>query len=169
MRRLFINKGSDEAHEFLLFWPATTAEEGGDLNVLNVPTRRSIGLVADKHGTRGITDQVPPITTWALIKLPCLFHAGLIPVRCLGSVLRIGAGREPSSNCQVVRSQPSLAVLKSLECGYEHRHHHSHHTGPGLIGVLPTWGHSRSWGYGPSGIVGVIVVVLIILLVMGRL
>jgi hypothetical protein len=38
-----------------------------------------------------------------------------------------------------------------------------------LIGVLPTWGHSREWGYGPSGIVGVIVVILIILLLMGRL
>ena len=33
-----------------------------------------------------------------------------------------------------------------------------------LLGVLPTWGHSREWGYGPSGIVGVIVVILIILL-----
>ncbi len=29
-----------------------------------------------------------------------------------------------------------------------------------LIGALPTWGHSRSWGYGPSGIVGVLLVVL---------
>ncbi len=38
-----------------------------------------------------------------------------------------------------------------------------------LIGVLPTWGHSRSWGYGPSGVVGVIVVILIVLLVLGRL
>jgi Protein of unknown function (DUF3309) len=38
-----------------------------------------------------------------------------------------------------------------------------------LIGVLPTWGHSREWGYGPSGIVGVIVVILIVLLLMGRL
>ena len=38
-----------------------------------------------------------------------------------------------------------------------------------LLGVFPTWGHSRSWGYGPSGIVGLIVVVLIVLLVMGRL
>ena len=38
-----------------------------------------------------------------------------------------------------------------------------------LLGVIPTWGHSRSWGYGPSGIVGLIVVVLIVLLVMGRL
>ncbi len=38
-----------------------------------------------------------------------------------------------------------------------------------LLGVLPTWGHSRSWGYGPSGIVGVIVVILLILLLMGRL
>jgi hypothetical protein len=38
-----------------------------------------------------------------------------------------------------------------------------------LIGALPNWGYSRSWGYGPSGIVGVIVVVLLILLLMGRL
>jgi hypothetical protein len=38
-----------------------------------------------------------------------------------------------------------------------------------LLGVLPTWGHSREWGYGPSGIVGVIVVILLILLLMGRI
>jgi len=38
-----------------------------------------------------------------------------------------------------------------------------------LVGVIPTWPHSRGWGYGPSGIVGVIVVVLVILLLMGRL
>jgi uncharacterized membrane protein YdcZ (DUF606 family) len=38
-----------------------------------------------------------------------------------------------------------------------------------LIGALPTWGHSRSWGYMPSGVVGVVVVVLIILLFTGRL
>jgi hypothetical protein len=38
-----------------------------------------------------------------------------------------------------------------------------------LVGVFPTWGHSRSWGYGPSGIVGVIVVILIVLLLLGRL
>lgn len=38
-----------------------------------------------------------------------------------------------------------------------------------LIGALPTWPHSRSWGYGPSGIAGVIVVILIVLLLMGRI
>ena len=38
-----------------------------------------------------------------------------------------------------------------------------------LIGALPTWGHSRSWGYMPSGVVGVIVIVLIVLLLTGRL
>ena len=37
-----------------------------------------------------------------------------------------------------------------------------------LIGVVPTWGHSRGWGYGPSGIVGLILVVIIILALMGR-
>jgi hypothetical protein len=38
-----------------------------------------------------------------------------------------------------------------------------------LIGALPTWPHSRSWGYYPSGTVGVIVVILIILLVLVRI
>ncbi|MDI1260399.1 MAG: DUF3309 domain-containing protein [Aquabacterium sp.] len=38
-----------------------------------------------------------------------------------------------------------------------------------LIGAVPTWGHSRSWGYGPSGGLGLILVVLIVLMLMGRL
>jgi hypothetical protein len=38
-----------------------------------------------------------------------------------------------------------------------------------LIGALPNWGYSRGWGYGPSGVVGVIVVILIVLLLMGRI
>jgi hypothetical protein len=38
-----------------------------------------------------------------------------------------------------------------------------------LVGALPTWPHSRSWGYGPSGLLGVILVVLLILLLMGRI
>jgi hypothetical protein len=38
-----------------------------------------------------------------------------------------------------------------------------------LLGVVPTWPHSRGWGYGPSGIVGVILVVILILLLMGRI
>ena len=38
-----------------------------------------------------------------------------------------------------------------------------------LVGVLPVWPHASSWGYGPSGITGVILLVLIVLLVTGRL
>jgi len=38
-----------------------------------------------------------------------------------------------------------------------------------LVGVLPTWPHSRSWGYGPSGTVGTILVVLLILVLLGRI
>jgi hypothetical protein len=38
-----------------------------------------------------------------------------------------------------------------------------------LIGVIPSWPHSRSWGYGPSGILGLILVIVLILLLMGRL
>jgi hypothetical protein len=36
-----------------------------------------------------------------------------------------------------------------------------------LVGVLPTWPHSRSWGYVPSGTVGLILVVLLILVLVG--
>jgi len=38
-----------------------------------------------------------------------------------------------------------------------------------LVGALPTWPHSRSWGYGPSGLLGVVLVVLVILLLLGRI
>ncbi|GAB3472501.1 hypothetical protein GCM10027321_45660 [Massilia terrae] len=38
-----------------------------------------------------------------------------------------------------------------------------------LIGVLPTWSHSRNWGYGPVGVTGILVVILVVLLVTGRL
>jgi len=38
-----------------------------------------------------------------------------------------------------------------------------------LIGAIPIWPHSRGWGYGPSGGVGLLVVILVVLLVMGLL
>jgi len=38
-----------------------------------------------------------------------------------------------------------------------------------VVGALPTWPHSRNWGYAPSGLGGLIVVVLLILLLTGRL
>jgi hypothetical protein len=38
-----------------------------------------------------------------------------------------------------------------------------------LIGALPSWPYSSGWGYGPSGIAGVIVIIIIILLLTGRL
>jgi len=38
-----------------------------------------------------------------------------------------------------------------------------------LLAAIPAWPHSRSWGYGPSGVLGLILVVLLILAVMGRL
>jgi uncharacterized membrane protein len=38
-----------------------------------------------------------------------------------------------------------------------------------LLGVIPTWGHSRSWGYGPGGIVGVLLIILIVLLLLGKI
>lgn len=38
-----------------------------------------------------------------------------------------------------------------------------------LIGAFPTWSHSKNWGYGPSGGLGLIVIIIIVLLLMGRL
>jgi hypothetical protein len=37
-----------------------------------------------------------------------------------------------------------------------------------LVGALPAWPHSRSWGYYPSGGLGLVVLVLLVLLLMGR-
>jgi Protein of unknown function (DUF3309) len=38
-----------------------------------------------------------------------------------------------------------------------------------LLGAIPSWPHSREWGYGPSGVLGIILVIVVILLLMGRL
>ncbi len=38
-----------------------------------------------------------------------------------------------------------------------------------LIGAIPSWPHSRGWGYGPSGGIGLVLLILIVLLLMGRL
>lgn len=38
-----------------------------------------------------------------------------------------------------------------------------------LVGVLPTWPHARSWGYGPSGLIGAVLVVVLILFFLGKL
>ncbi|MGV0950475.1 MAG: DUF3309 family protein [Azonexus sp.] len=38
-----------------------------------------------------------------------------------------------------------------------------------LLGVIPAWPHSRGWGYGPSGGLGLVVVILLVLLLLGRI
>jgi hypothetical protein len=38
-----------------------------------------------------------------------------------------------------------------------------------LIGAIPSWPHSRSWGYAPSGGLGLLVLILVVLMVMGRI
>jgi hypothetical protein len=38
-----------------------------------------------------------------------------------------------------------------------------------LIGAIPAWPHSRGWGYGPTGGLGLVVIILVILLLMGRI
>jgi hypothetical protein len=38
-----------------------------------------------------------------------------------------------------------------------------------LIGAIPTWPHSRSWGYGPSGGLGLVLLILLILLLLGKI
>ena len=38
-----------------------------------------------------------------------------------------------------------------------------------LIGAFPSWPHSRNWGYGPSGGLGLVVIILVVLLLLGRI
>uniref|UniRef100_UPI00192E5968 DUF3309 family protein n=1 Tax=Anatilimnocola aggregata TaxID=2528021 RepID=UPI00192E5968 len=38
-----------------------------------------------------------------------------------------------------------------------------------LLGALPTWPHSRSWGYGPTGGLGLVLIIVIILILLGRI
>ena len=38
-----------------------------------------------------------------------------------------------------------------------------------LLGAIPTWPHSKSWGYGPSGLIGTVALVVLILFVLGRI
>ena len=38
-----------------------------------------------------------------------------------------------------------------------------------LIGAVPAWPHSRGWGYGPSGLLGIVLIVVLVLLLTGRL
>lgn len=38
-----------------------------------------------------------------------------------------------------------------------------------LVGAIPRWGHSRSWGYGPSGGLGLVLLIIVILLLLGKI
>jgi hypothetical protein len=38
-----------------------------------------------------------------------------------------------------------------------------------LLGAIPSWPHSRSWGYGPSGALGTLVIVVLVLVLLGRI
>jgi hypothetical protein len=38
-----------------------------------------------------------------------------------------------------------------------------------LVGVIPTWPHSRAWGYGPSGGIGLVLLIVLVLVLMGRI
>jgi hypothetical protein len=38
-----------------------------------------------------------------------------------------------------------------------------------LLGAIPSWSHSKNWGYGPSGGIGLVLIIVVILLITGRL
>jgi hypothetical protein len=38
-----------------------------------------------------------------------------------------------------------------------------------LLGALPTWSHSRSWGYGPTGGLGLVLIIVVVLLLLGKI
>jgi len=38
-----------------------------------------------------------------------------------------------------------------------------------LVGVIPTWSHSRGWGYAPSGVIGTILIIVLVLFLLGKI
>ena len=68
------------------------------------------------------------------------------------AVRRIGENNKPEKECNMSIGTILLVVLVLM-----------------LVGVLPVWPHATSWGYGPSGIVGVLLIIIIVLFLMGRL
>ena len=38
-----------------------------------------------------------------------------------------------------------------------------------FLGVIPTWGHSRNWGYGPTGGLGLVLLIVLILVLLGKI
>jgi hypothetical protein len=38
-----------------------------------------------------------------------------------------------------------------------------------LVGAIPRWGHSRSWGYAPSGVLGTVLIIVLILVLLGKI
>lgn len=73
--------------------------------------------------------------------------------------------------------QKPATELSRLEPSNTHVEHSEISVGPvllvvlvlALIGIIPVWPHSKGWGYGPTGIVGFILLVLLILFIMGRM
>jgi hypothetical protein len=86
-----------------------------------------------------------------------LRHRGMIPSACEGTLwpVRRYVGVPIDGHVLGERSMPLTTILIIILI-------------LALIGVLPTWGHSRSWGYGPSGVVGVILIILLIMALTGR-
>jgi len=62
---------------------------------------------------------------------------------------------EPVSHTADALSQTTDAIIQLAEAA--------------LIGVLPTWGYSTSWGYAPGGVVGLLLVIIILLALLGRI
>lgn len=75
---------------------------------------------------------------------------------CLKSTVRTGTAYHEPSEQGKRRKPPMMTILLVILILM-------------LLGAVPRWEHSREWGYGPSGLLFVLVVVLVILLLTGRL
>ena len=72
---MLLDKGSDQAQQFLLFWTVASAQEGWEVLMFHVPTRGQIGFMADEDGSRGLPDQVPAVAIRTLVELAGLLRA----------------------------------------------------------------------------------------------
>ena len=118
---------------------------------LHDPALDVVGLLA----TAGNVSADPSVGAHTLAFFPCNSTGGLstpaIATQVSGSTILAWVGRGIENNFS------NAVPFDNQSNNYA------------LVGAIPTWPHSKGWGYGPSGGLGLVVLVLIILLLMGRI
>ena len=84
-------------------------------------------------------------------------HGGKSPLSYIAVNFPVGAALQSPNNNYRVTEIPMLSTVLLIVLILL------------LVGALPTWPHSTSWGYAPSGLLGTVLIILLILMLMGRI